>query len=50
MDESKAYSVLNVAKIDPIPAAEILWKPLRQPLGVGAFEINAKRGRKHRPG
>ena len=41
MDESKPYSVLNVSEIDPIPAAGILWKPLRQPLGVVAFGINA---------
>lgn len=41
MNESKPYSVLNVAEIEPIPAAGILWKPLRQPLGIDAFGINA---------
>jgi tetratricopeptide (TPR) repeat protein len=41
MSVSEPYSVLNVAKIEPIPAAGILWKPLRGPLGIDAFGINA---------
>ena len=41
MSESNPYSVLNVSEIEPIPAAGILWKPLRQPLGITAFGINA---------
>jgi tetratricopeptide (TPR) repeat protein len=41
MSVDEPYSVLNVAEIEPIPAAGILWKPLRRPLGVDAFGINA---------
>ena len=41
MEQRNAYSVLNVSEIDPIPAAGILWKPLRRPLGIDAFGINA---------
>ena len=41
MEAREPYSVLNVSEIEPIPAAGILWKPLRQPLGIDAFGINA---------
>lgn len=41
MEEREPFSVLNLSEIDPIPVAGILWKPLRQPLDVDAFGINA---------
>ncbi len=41
MSAGEPFTVLNVAEIEPIPAAGILWKPLRRPLGIDAFGINA---------
>ncbi len=41
MSANEPYAVLNIAEIEPIPAAGILWKPLRRPLGIDAFGINA---------
>ena len=41
MSATEPYAVLNIADIEPIPAAGILWKPLRRPLGIDAFGINA---------
>jgi tetratricopeptide (TPR) repeat protein len=39
--EPEPYSVLNLSEIEPIPAAGVLWKPLRRTLGIDAFGINA---------
>ncbi len=41
MNVDEPFSVLSVAEIEPIAAAGILWKPLRRPLGIDAFGINA---------
>ena len=32
---------MNLSEIEPIPAAGVLWKPLRRTLGIDAFGINA---------
>jgi len=38
---SEPYSVVKIAEIEPISVAGVLWKPLRKPLGIDAFGINA---------
>ena len=33
--------MLEISEIEPIPVADVLWKPLRRTLGIDAFGINA---------
>lgn len=41
MSVDEPFSVLSIAEIEPILAAGVRWKPLRRPLGIDAFGINA---------
>jgi hypothetical protein len=35
------YSVVRIQEIEPISVAGVRWRPLRRPLGIDAFGINA---------
>ncbi len=38
---AEPFSVVRIPEIEPIPVAGVQWKPLRRPLGIDAFGINA---------